>query len=169
MTSTKHFGARSRTQVTILAALAAGACFAAPQTARAETPIAALVGTWSGTGQATFDSGKTETMRCKAYYTAKGADGLAIAIRCANASANIDLRATLAFADGAVSGDWEERTYNAAGSVAGKASANAVNLAITGGGLTAAMAVAITGSSHTVVISTQGSGLKGVNISVTRG
>ncbi len=154
---------------TVLCAVVTLACVALPDRARAETPVAALVGTWSGTGQATFDNGKTESMRCKAYYTAKGTDGLAIAIRCANASANIDLRANLAFADGAVSGDWEERTYNAAGSVAGKASANKVNLAITGGGLTAAMAVSITGSSHTVIISTQGSGLKAVSISVTRG
>jgi hypothetical protein len=166
MTRAVMFGAPLRV---LLTGVLTTAWFALPAVARAETPIAALLGTWSGTGQATFDSGKTESMRCKAYYTAKGADGLTIAIRCANASANIDLRATLAFANGIVSGDWEERTYNAAGSVAGKASANAVNLAITGGGLTAAMAVAITGTSHTVVISTQGSGLKGVNISVTRG
>ena len=140
----------------------------APATA-AENPFPSLLGSWSGTGEATLDSGKTESMRCKGYYTGQGADGLTIAIRCANASSKIDLRATLAYANGNVSGNWEERTYNAAGTVAGKASANKVNLAITGGGLTASMAVSISGSSHSVAISTQGTGLKSVNIQLSKG
>lgn len=138
-------------------------------TAAGETPITSLVGNWSGNAQAVLDTGKTEAMRCKGYYTGQGNDGLGIAIRCANASSKIDLRASLTFANGTVSGNWEERTYNAAGNVSGNASANKVNLAITGGGLTAAMAVSITGASHSVAISTQGTGLKGVNISFSRG
>ncbi len=152
------------------AAVALGALLAAPLCANAgDGAIVALVGNWSGSAQATLDSGQTESMRCKGYYTGQGPDGLGIAIRCANASSKIDLRATLTFDNGAVSGNWEERTYNAAGSVSGKSSPNKVNLAITGGGLTAAMAVSITGSSHSVSISTQGTGLKGVNISFNRG
>ena len=151
-------------------AVALGTLLAAPLSAYAgDEAIGALVGNWSGSAQATLDSGQTESMRCKGYYTGQGSDGLGIAIRCANASSKIDLRATLTFANGAISGNWEERTYNAAGSVSGKASANKVNLAITGGGLTAAMAVNITGASHSVSISTQGTGLKGVNISFNRG
>ncbi|MFX8926192.1 hypothetical protein ABTN20_20525, partial [Acinetobacter baumannii] len=70
---------------------------------------------------------------------------------------------------GSVTGDWEERTYNASGNVSCKASANKVNLAIVGGGLKAAMSVSITGSNHSVSISTQGTGLKGVQISFARG
>jgi hypothetical protein len=140
-----------------------------PARAAGDNPIASLVGNWSGNGKAILDTGKTEAMRCKAYYTGQGNNGLGIAIRCANASANIDLRATLTFANGAVSGNWEERTYNAAGSVSGKFSTDKVDLAITGGGLTAAMAVSISGANHSVSISTQGTGLKGVNISLSRG
>lgn len=149
--------------------LAVGFVIAGTLAAHAESPVAALVGNWSGDGVALLDDGKKETMRCKGYYTGQGADGLGIAIRCANASSKIDLRATLTFANGVVSGSWEERTYNAAGSVEGKASADKVNLAITGGGMTAAMAVSINGSNHSVAISTQGTGLKGVNISFSRG
>jgi len=134
-----------------------------------DTAIVALVGNWNGSAQATLESGKTESMRCKGYYTGQGSDGMNVAIRCANASSKIDLRASLTFANGAVSGNWEERTYNAAGSVSGKSTPNKVNLAITGGGLTAAMAVSISGASHSVSISTQGTGLKGVNISFNRG
>ena len=139
-----------------------------PATA-AENPFPSLVGSWSGTGEATLDSGKTESMRCKGYYTGQGADNLTVAIRCANASSKIDLRATLNYANGNVSGNWEERTYNTAGSVEGKATATKVNLAITGGGLNASMAVSISGSSHSVAISTQGTGLKSVKIQLSKG
>ena len=134
----------------------------------ADGPPASLIGTWSGSGEAVLDSGKTESMRCKGYYTGQGSDGLGIAIRCANASSKIDLRATLTFTSGGVSGNWEERTYNAAGTVTGKASSDKVDLAITGGGLTASMAVAIKGANHSVSIKTQGTGLKGVEINMTR-
>ncbi len=134
-----------------------------------DSAVANLIGTWSGAGEAQLDNGKTEPMRCKGYYTAQGDDGLGIAIRCANASARIDLRATLAFANGAVTGNWEERTYNAAGSVTGKARSDKVDLAITGGGLSASMAVAIKGGSQSVSIKAEGSGLKGVQITMTRG
>jgi hypothetical protein len=153
-----------------LLTLAAGVVCAAPgPMAATDNPFPTLVGSWSGTGEARLDGGKTESMRCKGYYTSQGNDGLGVAIRCANASSKIDLRATLSYSGGNVSGNWEERTYNAAGSVSGKASANKLNLAITGGGLTASMAVSINGSSHSVAISTEGTGLKGVNISLSRG
>jgi hypothetical protein len=135
----------------------------------ADNPFPGLVGNWSGPGEATLDSGQVEKMLCKGYYTGQGAGGIGIAIRCANPSSKIDLRATLNFADGAVSGNWEERTYNAGGTLSGKATADKVNLKIEGGGGDASMAVAITGATHVVSIATQGTGLKSVSIKLTRG
>lgn len=157
-----------RTIVRVLALAAVLVLTLAPSHA-GDGPVANLVGTWSGSGEAFLDGGKTEQMRCKGYYTGQGSDGLGVAIRCANSSSNIDLRANLTFANGGVSGNWEERTYNAAGTVTGKASSDKVDLAITGGGLTASMAVAIKGAAQSVSIKTQGSGLKGVRINMTRG
>lgn len=148
-------------------ALAVSAAMVYP-VAAAENPFPSLVGNWSGTGEAKLDGGKTETMRCKAYYTGQPDAGLGLAIRCANASAKIDLRASLTYSGGTVGGSWEERTYNAVGTVAGKAAANKVNLAIVGGGLKASMVVAIAASSHTVTIVTDAPGLQGVNIALTR-
>lgn len=140
------------------------------ETARAdENPFPGLVGSWSGTGEARLEGGKTERMQCRGYYRGEGAGGLGIAIRCANPSAKIDLRATLQNSNGNVSGNWEERTYNAGGAVSGKASAQKVNLSIVGGGLQAQMAVALSGSSHQVNITTEGIALKGVKISLVRG
>lgn len=135
--------------------------------AAADNPFPSLVGSWSGAGEIVLDSGQTEKMACKGYYTGQGA-GLGLAIRCANPSSKIDLRATLTYAAGTVGGTWEERTYNAGGSVVGKASADKVMLKIDGGGLDASMAVVITAASHAVMIATQGTGIKSVNIKFNR-
>ena len=133
----------------------------------ADNPFPGLVGSWSGAGEVVLDSGQTEKMACKGYYTGQG-EGLGLAIRCANPSSKIDLRATLTYANGAVGGTWEERTYNAGGSLAGKASAEKVMLKIDGGGLDASMAVVIKAASHAVMIATQGTGIKSVNITFNR-
>lgn len=91
----------------------------------------------------------------KGYYTnSNGPNSLGLSIRCANASAKVELRASLNYANGSVSGDWEERTYNQSGSVAGKASSNRLSLAISGG-ITGSMNVSISGGSHQVSVSTR--------------
>jgi hypothetical protein len=136
--------------------------------AAAGSPFAALAGTWTGSGTAKFDSGKTESLRCKGYYTNSGGpNNLGISIRCANASAKVELRANLVDSNGSVSGNWEERTYNQSGTVAGHASPNRLNLAITGG-IDGSMVVTIGGSSHSVRVLTSGPTLKGINISMSR-
>lgn len=137
-----------------------------PSAAAAESPFSSLAGTWNGSGTAQFDGGKTESLRCKGYYTGGGTQ-LGLSIRCANASAKVELRANLNYANGSVSGDWEERTYNQSGSVAGKASASKINLAISGG-INGSMNVSLGGNSHSVNVSTSGPTLKGISISMSR-
>ena len=140
-----------------------------PVSAQSSGPFSPLAGSWTGAGQIRLADGKTEALKCKAYYTdkEKGAQ-LSLALRCASASNKIDLRASLAATAGRVSGNWEERQFNAAGDVTGQATASKITLAISGGGLSGAMAVATTGSSQTVSITTEGSNLKGVNIALNR-
>ncbi|MEQ1671230.1 MAG: hypothetical protein ABL893_10265 [Hyphomicrobium sp.] len=134
----------------------------------ADNPFVSLAGTWNGSGTASFEGGTTESLRCKGYYTnGSGGANLGLSIRCANASAKVELRANLNYANGAVSGDWEERTYNQSGSVSGKATSNKLNLAISGG-IQGSMSVSVAGGSHSVHVSTGGPVLKGINISMTR-
>lgn len=149
-------------------------CLAAPAAASAQSPAGdnpfpALVGSWSGTGEVRLEGGKTERMKCRGYYRGEGSSNLGLAIRCANPSAKIDLRARLVNANGSVTGNWEERTFNASGQVTGKASAQKVDLNVNGGGLSASMNVAITGGTHSVNITTEGIPMKGVKISMARG
>ena len=92
---------------------------------------------------------------------------MGLAIRCASASAKIDLRSLLAYEGGRVSGNWEERTFNASGEVTGRASSGSMTLNI-GGGISGSMSVSLSGSSQSVSIRTSGSGLKGVSISLRR-
>lgn len=150
-----------------LAALFTGIALGAAATA-ADNPFASLAGTWTGSGTAKFEGGKTESLRCKGYYTNDGGGkNLGLSIRCANASAKVELRANLVNANGSVSGSWEERTYNQAGTVTGKATANRVNLTISGG-IQGSISISINGGAHSVAVSTGGPTLKGVNLTMTR-
>jgi hypothetical protein len=134
----------------------------------ADNPFHSLAGTWTGSGTANFEGGTKESLRCKGYYTnGSGGSNLGLSIRCANASAKVELRANLNYADGNVSGDWEERTYNQSGTVTGKASASKLSLAINGG-IQGSMSVSVTGGSHSVSVITSGPVLKGINISMSR-
>jgi hypothetical protein len=166
----QHYFGRFSRYLGALAATAAmaGALSFTPKVYAADGPFPELVGTWSGSGVAKFDGGKTESLRCKGYYTNTGGPhNLGISIRCANASAKVELRANLVDAGGAVSGNWEERTYNQSGSVTGRASANRLNLAISGG-IAGSMMVTVGRGSHSVAVLTSGPSLKGINISMSR-
>lgn len=132
-------------------------------------PLAGLAGSWRGSGSARFEGGKSERLTCQGHYTVKaGGSQLGLALRCASASAKIDLRSALHYSQGRVSGDWEERTFNATGGVSGRASDGNLNLAISGGGISGAMAVSFSGSSQSVSINTSGSSFRGVSISLKR-
>jgi hypothetical protein len=93
--------------LTLLTACPAGAV---------STPFDALKGTWVGGGTLNFKDGRSEKLDCNAYYTSS-ADGKALttALRCSGPSRKVELRSHLSYADGKVSGSWEERTNNASG------------------------------------------------------
>ena len=138
--------------------------------AKSTGPFSSLTGSWSGSGQARLDGGRSETLKCKASYTDRNdGAGLGISLRCAGAAAgSIDLRASLASNGGRVSGSWEERQYNASGSVTGQVSGNRISVSINGGGLNGTMNVTTNGSSQSVQISTDSGTFKGMNIGLSR-
>ena len=143
-------------------------CTRQPRTRRARQPFHVSHRDLERSGIAKFDGGKKESLRCKGYYTNTGGPHtLGLSIRCANASAKVELRANLVDANGAVSGNWEERTYNQSGTVTGRATASRMNLIISGG-IDGSMTVSIGGSTHSVDVSTSGPTLKAINISMTR-
>ncbi len=153
-----------------LAVAVAAALLAANPTApaQAEGPFGGLSGTWRGAAQIKLSGGSSETLRCNAYYNPKGQAELGLAIRCASPGNKIELRAQLALQGSRVTGQWEERTYNASGRVTGSAGDGRLNLTIDGGAFKGSMAVRTQGSSQTVSIQTEGIALQGVSINLSR-
>jgi hypothetical protein len=138
-------------------------------TTQAAGPFEQLDGTWSGPGRINLEDGRSESLKCKAYYTPKAAGvEIGLALRCASASNKVELRANLVASGGRVSGSWEERTFNASGTVTGQASPSHIKLNINGGGFSGAMAVTTNGKSQVISVSTQGVALKGVSVNLQR-
>lgn len=137
--------------------------------ALAESPFMTFSGTWSGNARVVFSGGSSETLKCRAYYAPRDQGAaLGLAIRFASTSAKIELRSNLAHKNGAVSGKWEERSYNAAGDVQGHAATGRLMLHIAGGGLKGTMLVTTSGTSQSVTIRTDGVGFSNITIDLSR-
>jgi hypothetical protein len=135
-------------------------------TASAANPFDTLLGSWRGSGQIRLADGRAERLKCNAYYTGGGSQ-LGMAIRCQSESSNVEIRSKLSQSGSRITGTWEERTFNAAGTAQGQASASRISLTISGG-VTGTMSVSYSGSRQSVAISTQGIALKSVTIDLTR-
>ncbi|MFM2421701.1 MAG: hypothetical protein RL291_231, partial [Pseudomonadota bacterium] len=95
-----------------VAAVASTLAISSPVEAQGANAFSGMAGAWSGNGQVRLAGGRTEQLKCTAYYTERsGGSGLGLAIRCANASSKIEMRANLTNANGRISGTWEERQY----------------------------------------------------------
>jgi len=57
-----------------------------------------LLGSWRGGGQMELSEGKTERLKCNAYYTG-GGSRLGVAIRCQSEISNIEFRSSAKAAD----------------------------------------------------------------------
>jgi hypothetical protein len=130
------------------------------------SPFDTLLGSWGGTGEIRLDKGRRERIKCNAYYTGGGSQ-LGLAIRCNSDSYKIEIRSKLSYSGGRLSGNWEERTFNATGSASGTATPSRISLAIRGG-VSGTMVVSYTKSRQSVSISTQGIALQGVSITLGR-
>ena len=137
------------------------------------TPLevfSALPGFWIGPGRIEFVGGTSEALVCKAYYATTDPTGrLSIVLRCASPSQKIELRAQLVAQGPNLTGIWEERTYNASGTVTGQATDRQITLSVDGGGFTATMLVVQDGGHQSVSITAQGVGFTKVSVSLTRG
>jgi hypothetical protein len=127
----------------------------------------ALSGSWRGDGTMSFEGGQTENISCNGYYKAGG--HLSVVIRCKGTSSNFELRSKLQSEGDKISGSWEERTYNATGSVSGMASAGRLNVQFSGT-LAGSLDMSFSSSTQSVSVSvgTKGAGIKGVQVNLNR-
>lgn len=113
--------------------------------------------------------GRSEHLSCRGTYAQKaGGSQLSLSIRCQSENNKIDMRSSLTYEGGGVSGHWEERNFGLEGEVNGSATPNNLRLQISGQ-LQGSMAVSISGSSHRVSVTTAGPGFKSVSITFSRG
>jgi len=160
--------ARVGTWRPVAAAVIASAALAISSPAPAASGLAGLGGTWTGSGQIRLENGKSEAIRCSANYVPRsGGTGLGLSLRCASASNRVELRASLSANGSKVSGTWEERTFNASGSVSGVASGASLRLVFSGS-ISGSMLVTTTGASQSIMVRTEGTALRGVNVSLRR-
>jgi hypothetical protein len=151
-----------------LLALAGLAAMGAQAQSQPDSPFQRLSGNWSGSGQVRFEQGTSEQIGCRAYYTPKpeGSD-ISLAIRCASTSYKIDMRAKLSTQGDRVTGQWEERTFNANGSLAGRVNGSHLSLAISGP-VSGTLSVTLGDTGHRIDLKTTGTGLSGVSINFAR-
>lgn len=136
--------------------------------AKTASPFGALAGGWSGGGTASFDGGRSERLRCTANYRPGGSGNtLAMTIRCANASLNVQLNGNLRYSNGRVSGSWSESSTGAGGSAAGRVGPSSLRLRI-GGDLAGNLSVSYSGSSQSVSISTNNSAFRRASFNLKR-
>lgn len=147
----------------------AGLIMLLPGGVRAEpdgNPFNILLGSWGGSGSYRLSDGTTERMRCNAYYTGGGSQ-LGMAIRCTSPNNKIEIRSKLSQSGGRISGNWEERTYNAEGNAVGRATGNKMVLRISGQ-ISGTMRVTFSRTRQSVSISTKGTALESVNVTLRR-
>lgn len=152
------------------AAAVAAACLglAVAGSAHAATPFTGLGGTWSGGGNVRLEGGRSEAIRCNASYVARsGGSTLGLSLRCASASNRIELRASLYLRGNRVSGEWEERSFNASGFITGQATGSILRLRFTGS-IEGSMVVTTSGTTQSIAVRTDASALQGVNVSLRR-
>lgn len=132
----------------------------------AASPFSGFYGTWSGRGNAIFNGGAREALLCKGYYTGKGND-LRLALRCASKSNKIDLRAKLSGTNTTIQGTWEERTFNAEGSVVGTLSGKKITARLNGG-IVGTLKLSLGAGTQLVSLNTAGGTLSGVHLKLKR-
>jgi len=131
----------------------------------ASSPFDTLLGSWRGSGTVQLNTGK-ERLSCNAYYTG-GGSSLGMAIRCKSDTSKVEIRSKLSLSGNRITGNWEERTYNAEGSASGTATPSRISISVSGS-ITGSMVVNFSRTRQSVSISTQGSPLQRVSINLTR-
>ena len=159
------FMIRKAAPVLLATAALAGVFMSTPSKLASASAVDGLLGSWRGGGTARYESG-SERLSCNAYYRG-GGSSLGLSVICNSPTSKVHIRSNLRVSGNSVSGSWEERTYNAAGSASGSLTPGRLNIRISGT-VRGSMTVNFTQSRQNVSISTRGTSLRGVSMSLSR-
>lgn len=139
------------------------------QAQRKAGAFAGLAGSWSGVGSLTLASGANERVRCRSTYNVDGSgDQVQLTLRCASDSYRFDLAGNVVSQGGAISGTWSEATRNVSGSLSGSASAGKIQARVDAQGFAANLYITVNGNQQGVSISSAGTELSRVTLTMTR-
>ena len=133
-------------------------------------PFTDLAGTWSGGGTITINTGARERIRCRVTYAvSNGGHNVQQSLRCASDSYRVDLTATVAHRGGSLSGTFSETSRGLGGKLSGRVSGSRITALAEGSGFSATLTVSTSGDRQSVSISSPGSEVSDVSISLRRG
>ena len=136
---------------------------------RGQARSADLSGSWAGSGTVTLANGTTERLRCQAnYQLGSGGSNLRQELRCTSDSYNFNLRTSVDYQGGSISGTWLEVARNASGRISGQASRGRIQAVVQGPGFAAGLAIGTRGNQQSVSIRSQGTELSQVSITLRR-
>jgi hypothetical protein len=105
----------------VFAAGAVGAQDAPSKLGAGAGPMEHLKGRWTGTGIATLSTGRQEPFNCVAtYFQEEAGNVLRQNLRCESPNVKVAASAQLRISGEAIAGVWQERQYDADGSIKGK-------------------------------------------------
>ena len=132
-------------------------------------PFADFVGQWAGNGTISLANGSSERIRCQAAY-APGTDSnnLRSLLRCASDSFKFELASDVVDQAGRLSGAWKEVTRDVSGPVTGSVTRGELKAQIDMPGFAARLTIATQGNRQVVSMSSQGTDLTGVAITLNR-
>jgi hypothetical protein len=155
---------------TVAALLLCSALAAPMPVAAVSAPFAQFTGTWSGNGTIHVEGGAAERIRCTAAYQPRAANELAARLRCASDSYNFDLTGELtADAGNQIRGRWMESSRGIAGSVAGTARGDRMQLHVESSGFVVSLTMLMRGRRQDVSLDSHGAGqMMKASISMSR-
>ena len=132
-------------------------------------PFAGMAGNWSGGGGVTLDDGSSERLRCRATYAVgAGGTGLNLSLVCASDSYKFDLRADVISDRGRLSGSWSETSRGVNGILEGQGANGNFQVLANAPGFVANISLSTRGNRQTVQITSPGSEVSQVNITMER-
>ena len=134
------------------------------------SPFDKLVGRWVGEGRLGVRNGATEHVKCRVTYIHQNTgDPLQQTIRCASAGGSVEVRCWVTYADGKLSGTWEELERKWKGKITGSVTPRGFKVGVSGDNIKANMDIVVLGSKQVVEIQFIDSSLIGLTLVLGKG
>ena len=133
------------------------------------TPLTLMAGAWTGAGTITLSDGTRERLRCRSNYQPDSAGvTMQLSLTCASDSYKFELASQVNYANGRVSGNWNETSRNAAGNITGTANGGQIDARVDGQTFAAFVSITTRGDRQNVAIRSPGSTMQEVAIALNR-